>query len=78
MILYSNRQNTVETSYFGLEFVAFRITTELVEALRYKLRCFGVRLDGPATIFCDNKLVVTNAIVQTSMLKNRHNSICYH
>ena len=78
MILYSNRQNTVETSYFGLEFVAFRITTELVEALRYKLGCFGVRMYGPDSIFCDNKSVVTNARMPTSMLNNCHNEICYH
>ena len=37
VIWYSKRQNTVETSYFGSEFVALRITTELVDAPRYKL-----------------------------------------
>ena len=55
-----------------------RIATELVEALRYKLRCFGVRLDGPDSIFCDNNVVVTNASVPTSMSNKRHNAICYH
>ena len=54
------------------------IATELVEALRYKLRWFGVRMDGPASIFCDNKVVVTNASVPTSMLNKQHNEICYH
>ena len=77
-IWYSKKQNTVEMSPFGLEFVALRITTDLVEALRYKLRSFEVQLDGPASIFCDNKLVVTNASVPTSMLNKRHNAICYH
>jgi len=78
VIWYSKRQNTVETSSFGSEFVTLRTATELVEALRYKLRCFGVRLDGPASIFCDNKSVVTNANLPTSMLNKRHNAICYH
>ena len=55
-----------------------RIATELVEALRYKIRCFGVRLDGPDSIFCDNNVVVTNASVPTSMSNKRHNAICYH
>ena len=68
----------VYMSYFGLEFVALRIATELVEALRYKLRCVGVRLDGPAIIFYDNNSVVTNTSVPTSMLNKRQNEICYH
>ena len=68
----------METSSFGLEFVLLRIATELVEALRYKLICFGVQMDGPPSIFCDNKLVVTNASVIASMLNKRHNAIFYH
>ena len=76
VIWYLKRQNTLETSSFGLEFVASRNTIELVEALRYKLISLGVRLDGPAGIFCDNMLVVTNSSVPTSMLNKRHISIC--
>ena len=68
----------VETSYFGLKFVGLKITSELVEALRYKLRCFGVRLDGPASVFCGNNSVVTNASGLNPMLNKRHNIICYH
>ena len=30
---------------------------ELVTALRYKLRMFGVPVDGPTNMFCDNKAV---------------------
>ena len=32
------RQNTVEASSFGSDFVALRISTEMIEAMRYKLR----------------------------------------
>ena len=78
IIWYSKRQNTVETSSFGSEYVALRICTELVEALRYKLRTFGVPIDGPADVFCDNKSVVTNSSVPSSVLNKRHNAICYH
>ena len=78
IIWYSKRQNTVETSSFGSEFVALRIATELNEALRYKLRTFGVPLNGPSEILCDNKSVVTNSSVPTSVLNKRHNAICYH
>ena len=78
VIWYSNRYNTVETNYFRLEFLALRIATELAESLRYTLRWFGVRLDGPDRIFFYNKLVVTNASVPTPMLNKGHNEICYH
>ena len=58
--LYGKRQNKVESSSFGLELVALQIVTEMVEVLMYKLRTFGVNLEGPAEVYCDNKSVVIN------------------
>jgi len=78
IIWFSKRQNTVESSSFGSEFVALRIATEMIESLRYKLRMFGVPVDGPARVLCDNKSVVTNSSIPSSMLNKKHNSICYH
>lgn len=78
ILWYSKRQNTVETSSFGSEYIALRICTEMVETLRYKLRCFGIPLDAPADVFCDNKSVVLNSSVPASALNKRHNAICYH
>ena len=78
ILWYSKRQNTVESSSFGSEYIALRICTEMIEALRYKLRCFGIPLVGPADVFCDNKSVVTNSSVPASVLNKRHNAICYH
>ena len=78
IIWYSKRQNTVEASSFGSEYIALRICTEMIEALRYKLRCFGVPINGSADVFCDNKSVVTNSSVPSSVLNKRHNAICYH
>jgi hypothetical protein len=75
---YSKRQNTVETSTFGSEFIALRIATELVESLRYKLRMFGVPIQGPARVFCDNESVVKSSIIPESRLKKKHCSIAYH
>ena len=75
---YSKRQNTVESSTFGSEFVALRIATELVISLRYKLRMFGVPIDGPTNVFCDNEAVYKNVSSSDSQLKKKHNSICYH
>jgi hypothetical protein len=75
---YSKSQNTVESSTFSSEFVALRIAVEMTEALRYKLRMFGIPIDGPSNVFCDNKSVVTNSTVPTSLLSKKHNSIAYH
>ena len=46
IIWFSKVQSTVETSTFGSEFVAMRICTEMIEALRYKLRMFGIPMMG--------------------------------
>jgi hypothetical protein len=75
---YSKSQNTVESSTFGSEFVALRIAVEMIEALRYKLRMFGISIDGPTNVFCDNNSVVTNSTIPTSLLRKKHNSIAYH
>ena len=75
---YSKRQNTVETSTFGSEFIAMKTAVELVEGLRYKLRMFGVPLDGPTNIFCNNEAAVKNVTNPESTLKRKHNSIAYH
>ena len=50
----------------------------MIEALRYKLRCFGIPVEGPAEVLCDNMLVVKNLIIPTSALNKRHNAIYYH
>jgi hypothetical protein len=75
---YSKRQNTVESSSFGSEFIALRVATEKLEALRYKLRMMGVPIDGPANVFCDNESVVKSSTRPESTLKKKHISICYH
>ena len=66
---FSKRQNTVESSTFGSEFIALKIATEQIEALLYKLRMFGVPVDGPARIFCDNESVVKSSTFPESTLK---------
>jgi hypothetical protein len=78
IIWYSKRQNTVETSTFGSEFVAMKIAVEQIEGLRYKLRMMGVPIDGPTNVFCDNEGVVKNSTKPESVLKKKHNAIAYH
>ena len=78
VVWYSERQSIVESSTFGSEFVALRVATELIEGLRYKLRMFGVPIDGAISVYWDKQLVTKNATVPASALSKKHNSICYH
>ena len=39
---------------------------------------FGVPLNGPADVFCDNRGVVMNASKPESTLQKNHNAINYH
>ena len=78
IIWYSKRQNTVESSTFGSEFIAMKTAIELIEGLRYKLRMFGIPIEGPTSIFCDNEAVTLNSTHPESTLKRKHTSIAYH
>ena len=60
VIWHSKRQNSVESSTFRSEIMALKNAIELIEALRYKLRMFGVPIEGPTNIFCDNEAVYKN------------------
>jgi hypothetical protein len=53
---YSKAQATVESSTFGSEFIAKHQVTDMIEGLRYKLRMFGVPLEGSANVLSVNKL----------------------
>jgi hypothetical protein len=46
ILWHSKRENTVEASTFGSEIIALKNAIELIEALRYKLRMFGVEIEG--------------------------------
>ena len=74
----SKRQNTVESSTFGSEFLALKHATELIKGLRYKLMMLGVPIEGPARLLCDNESVVINGSFPESVLKKKHCSIAYH
>jgi hypothetical protein len=56
---YSKKQNSIESSMFGSEFMALKTATELSQALRYKLRVMGIPLDGPTHMRVDNMSVYT-------------------
>ena len=55
--------------------MALRIARDMLLALRYKLRMFGVPVPEPAAVLCDNQGVVKNASIPESALSKRHNAI---
>jgi hypothetical protein len=60
IIWLSKRMNTVELSTFRSEIVAMRSAVELIMNLRHKLRMFGIPIEGPTDVFCDNEAVTKN------------------
>ena len=44
---FSKRQNTIETSNLGSEFISMKTVVEHIKALRNKLRMFGIPIEGP-------------------------------
>lgn len=78
VIAYSKRQNSVECSTYGSELVAMRQAVDLLKGLRYKLRMFGVPIEGPSDIFCDNESVFKNVSKPDSTLSKKQHSISYH
>ena len=75
---FSKRQNTVESSTFGSELVAMRVARDLISAMRIKLKCFGIPINGPSNMYCDNEAVYKNTSNPESTLTKKHNSINYH
>jgi hypothetical protein len=75
---FSKKQNTVESSTFGSEFVAMRIAVEKIRALRYKLRMFGIPIEGPTSVLGDNESVVNSVSKMEARLNKKHNAICFH
>ena len=78
VVAFSKRQNTCESSTYGSELVAMRIAKDMVSALRIKLKCFGIPIDGPTNLFCDNNAVVKNVSLPESTLSKKHNAINFH
>ena len=53
----------MEASLFGSKFFSILISVEMIYNLMYKFRCFGLDIDVPAEVLCDNNYVVTNSSV---------------
>ena len=71
----------METSVSSSEFIALKHCIEDTEHLRFKLRMFGIPIEGNGEVthvLCDNKSVVTNASNVESLLNKKHSPIVYH
>ena len=75
---WSKKQNSVESSSFGSEFIAMKQCCDCVHGLRYKLRMMGISCDDPTFIYGDNQSVLANTTIPNSMLKKKSQSIAYH
>ena len=75
---HSKKQNSVESSSFGSEFIAMKQCCEYLRGLRYKLRMMGIPVIGHARIFVDNQSVLANTTIPDSTLKKKSQSIAYH
>ena len=74
----SKRQGAIATRTYGAEFYAMRTAVEEVQAVRYMLRCLGVKVKHSTLICGDNKGVILNCTMSDSLLKKKHVAIAYH
>ena len=74
----SKRQGAIATSTYGAEFCAMRSAVEEVQAVRYMLRCLGVKVKHASLICGDNKGVIQNCTLPDSLLKKKHVAIAFH
>ena len=75
---YSGKQSQVEGSTYASEFCALRKAIEALRGVRYTLRAFGINVNKPNIIYCDNRSVCSNVELANSFLKKRHIGIAYH
>ena len=78
IIVYSNRQNTVESATFGSKFVTMRVARDLLVALKIKPQSFGIHVFGPENVFSDNDAIHKNISLPESLLIKKHNTINFH
>ena len=78
IIWFSKKHTTVDSSTFVSESVAMRIARDLIASLQYKLRAFGVHLDGPSDVMCDNQGVVNNTSLNHYNFGKKHNTVNYN
>ena len=74
---YIKIQATVEASNFGAELCAIKAGVKMVKSLCYKLRIFGVPIDGSAIVLFDIESIYKNTITLESVINRKHQYIAY-
>ena len=74
----SKRKKTVETFTYGSEIVAAKTVVKLILEYCYILRMMGVQLEDSALMLGDNKSVVLNTTMLSSVLKKKHSAVSFH
>ena len=74
----SKKQEYIETSYFGSEFLAMKACTEYIRGLNLNLQMIGIQCDCPTFIYGDNQYILANTTMPHLMIKKKSNSILYH
>ena len=54
-----------------------KTAVEMIKEFRYKLRTFGIEIDGSAGVFCDMKSVTKDTTNPDFTLSMKHNVIAY-
>ena len=78
MHYYTKKQRGVETATYGSEYMVARSATEQIMEAQIQLRYLGVKLDGPAYLFGDNKSVINSSIMPKAHLHKRHVMLSFH
>ena len=75
---YIEISKTDGASIFGEELCAMNTSVDMVEAINYKIRMFGVPINGFDSVFWCNKAIYNNTFTPESVLTQKHHLISYH
>ena len=73
----SKRQVAIETSTYGAKLCAMKTGVEETIAIRYMMRCLGVKVKIASLLCGDNLGVIQNSTIKASLLKKKHVAISY-
>ena len=71
-------QTSVETSFYGGDFIAMKTAVEQVRGLRFKLWMMCIPIEGPTFMFGGNTSVLVNSSMPDFVLINKTDYIAYH
>ena len=72
---YLKQKPTVETSTFGADFHAMKLSAELTESLQHKFYMFGIPIERLSSAFCNNEAVCKNNALPKSTFNKKNHAI---